>query len=656
MVHSAYIPFLLLLHTACSCQSDVSTTEVYVLSTSLASLQDGSECHPFLTLSQALNTIQALGDGKIILLADNLTYEEALQPVSRSIVLQGTNNGLSLTHTLHITKYGILRAEGLIVRGDITVEGLLVLANSQLKASQQGIRVNGGEVQLVDCVVQGWEERLVSLAEGVVSGENLTYMGNSGTFLDILSGDVFVNISNSSFEANSPAALITLLAPSLNASIAITHCSFRNNSGAIILSRASYLCFALTSSHICNSESGLILQGSAANLTVTNIIWENNSGPLLQVLLLKTLISVSGVTVREQGGACLLKVSSLGVLEDCALHLVKLDYRDTNYFDKGEVGVLVLRNCAGFLHHILLSNVNIGGYFGAFYAYFFLYGGFLELNSLIIDNSASNQALFYLVLSTAFISNLTITNTSTGLNSFLVAALCLNIAISDARLRHIQGTSTSDNLINAPSELVHIATQLSNVTITGLTVDSSLCKCMLFSFLGLVNITDLAVSNVSSKMGLMLLARAEGYARNAVIYGSMHALWGCASYSSLTVQNYTLISITMDIVIVCGTGSTCTLAEVVIRNSYAKLVLLTAHASAITLTHFSMSQVTSHCVFSIFRKPQPASTMQTSAIASWDWLLCTKDSSSSQMSSWQIRRQLARLLLLFWPLCSFRAW
>ena len=60
-------------------------------------------------------------------------------------MLQGTSNGLSLTYTLHITKYGKLR-----VGGDIAVDGLLVLVHSQLKASQQGIRVNVGEVQLLD--------------------------------------------------------------------------------------------------------------------------------------------------------------------------------------------------------------------------------------------------------------------------------------------------------------------------------------------------------------------------------------------------------------------------------------------------------------------------------------------------------------------------
>lgn len=606
MAHRTELLFVLLHLVGCCSPDTAPATGLYVDCTSLSTPPTGSECSPFRSLAQALSALQAEDQGEITLLPANQTYEETLAPIERTLVLQGTNNRLTLIQALHITKEGKLWVEDLAVRGKAIVEGVVVLSRVSLESALLEVR-NGGELRLLDCVMGDGDQggiRVVGVG-AILSVRNVTYWSNSASFLAVESpanGDISIEIANSSFTGNTPTALILLSATStdLNVSLTITYCSFTNNSGAIVLSRASYLAFQLLSSYIHNSGSGLTIEGPTANISIADIAWERNSGFFLKISTLKTAVDIRGVTIREQREGGLVTASGLGLAEDCKVWVDSVDYRDTSYLELGEAGIFTLRNCWGFLQNCRISNVSISGYFGRFYAYFVVYQGFLRVNSLSIENSASNQALFYMTISNALISNLAVHRFGAGLNLLLVAGLCPNITLSDIRLYSVEGTSTSDNLSNAPSMLVHIAFQLSNLTIAGLVVDSSVCKSMVVTYIGTASIADLRVRNVSSIMGLLILAWAEATTRNVVITGKVHTVWSCAADSSLTAQNYTLTSLTMNFVLVCGTGSMCSMSDLAIKDSQAKLVLLAAQFSLVTLTNFAMSQITAKFAFSIF--------------------------------------------------------
>lgn len=617
------IAFLALSALSIGCSPEVSPeTGLFLSNLTESSTQDGSECHPFGTLSLALAAAQSSSNPTTLMLASDVESEEALEGIKKEVICRGRGNRITLGETFRIEKSGKLVVIGAKVLGKrgIDVVGSLEVEECEVQIEEHGIVVYGGAVTIVDSWVGHSKDGFIRIeGHGVRTVmRNVTFAGHTQTLLSLGSaaaGEIAVEALESLFERNTATALFQLSAFSANLSLSlrITDCRFVCNTGEVFSSFVTSLTTAIRNCSFLEGNSGLLLHGTAANVTISNIVWTGNSGLFLQSALQQVLISVSNISIRNQRKAGFVALSGLKEASSCLLFLDEVDYRDSTYFNTDRsAGLLLLQTCSCFLTNAYIANVSIEGHFGQYNGFIDIQQSYLQVNSLQMANCTTNQVFFYLILSSTFISNLKMQHIKAGLNSLIIGTLSPSLIFSNVRISSAVATSTSDMVGITTKELMYFTMQLVNITIADIVLDSAECKCVLCSFFGASHVSNLQLHSMAVKTGVIAIAGHENASSNfTIINSAVNGVWGGGVYCSIRANGLTLHSSTLFFVFGCGTYSLCSAANLAVSSVTAEVLLLGGHTCRISVQTLSVTHSTFKFAFKV--APQTSISVRNSS-------------------------------------------
>ena len=601
MVIMIFAAFLIFPQLLAGCSPAVSAgTGLFVSNLSDSALQDGSQCHPFQSLAVALSTVQTMGDHVVLWLETDVLSNETLEPLVKQVVLGGRGNHLTLGEAVCIEKSAgliVVDAKVLYKKG-VEVKGLLRISRSEVRVEAKGIEIYGGVVQIEDSEVYACRETFMQIEESgsQLAVRNVTFEGNQKALVSLGSsvlGLISMEIADSSFADNSAPALLDLSAPSSNCSVQvrITRCDFLRNAGAVLYALLAFVAVDMSSCDFQEGNSGLSLYGTAANATFANITWTGNSGLFLDFALQQSVISVSSLSIQYQHSAGVVAATGLSEASNCLLLLDNVDYRDTHYFYGGRsAGLLRLQACSCFLTHTYIANVSIGGYFGLYNAFIDAQQSYLQLNSLQMANSTSNQAFFYLVLSSVLASNLTLQHLNTGLNTLIIGSLSPGLTFTNVQVSHATAISTSDSVAVSTPELMCFTLQLANITVVDLEFSFGLCKCLICAFFGTSSFSNLQIRSMGVSSGVVSVVRGENVSNNFTIVDStLRKVWDCGIQGLIQAKGIVLRSVSLHIALACGIHSICSATDVSLWNVTGEMLLLGGHTSTVSFQTLSVT-------------------------------------------------------------------
>lgn len=597
-----FVVLLLFPQLPIGCSPDVSPeTGLFVSNTSESSVQDGSQCHPFLSLAQGLSTAQTLEGPVVLVLETDMDSNETWEPIVTLVTLEGRGNHLTLREFVYIEKAGGLIVIGAMViyHKKVEVRGYLKISGSELRVETQGIALYGGIVQIEDSGIYNCSEVLIQIegSDSILSVRNVTFEGNEKAFVSLsnsVSGQMSMEIAESSFVSNSATVLFQLSAPSFNcnAQLKITSCDFFRNTGAALYALMAFVEVEISSCRFQEGNSGLSLYGLAANATFSNLTWTGNSGLFLQFALHQSLIAVSNMSIRQQHGAGVFAASGLTEASNCLLLLESVDYRDSSYFyGGGSAGFLRLQACSCFLTHTVIANVSIGGYFGLYNAFIDVQQSYLQVNSLRMENSTSNQAFFYLILSSVLASDLTLQYLNAGLNTLVLGSLSPSLTFTNMQVSHAKALSTSDSVAVSTTELMYFTLQLVNITVVDFVLSYGQCMCVFCAFFGTSSISNIEVRSLTVSAGLVSVVREENISNNFTIMDStLRGVWSCGIQGQVQAKGVVLRSVSLYFALACGIHSICSARDVDFWNVTGEMLLLGGHTSTVAFQTLSVTR------------------------------------------------------------------
>lgn len=585
------LTLLSLISLSAACNPDPLPAAFLIVNSSAASdTPNGSECQPFLSLSPALKALNLAGGGNILIHPASSHYVIPSESISVRVTLKGSGSKLRLEGVMRVGKEGNVTIEEAEIEGDggIETEGSLALLTTEIRNLPLGIISLGGKVKLQNCKVTLFQSPFLHISDqySAVNITNCTYIGNSGSFIiadKAASGHLNIQITASYFQNNTVPALMPLTNYKRNLIVVIwvLDSQFLNNTGNVIDALVDSADIKLHSCVFQENYIGLLLEATTAYIQVSNCTLNRGLGALLTTVFYEGKALVEQLEVSDHRGKGLISASNLGRADTCSLQIANLTYINTTYFAQGQfAGVLHAKNCSATLSNIYISNVSIGGYFGSYYAFFDIQQASMQLDSLTISDSVSNQVYFFLFLSSVRASNLSFTSVGSGLNSIIAASMCPSLHFSNFLVYNATSVSSSDSVSIALPEFIYFVLTLCDAKFVNISVILGTSKCIFCTVYGSSDVVGLTVNNVSVGLGILTTLGSVHTSQGMKVQGGNYvAIWSLGTKASVHVFDAHLQSASIDSILICGYLSTCYITNLRLTEVSGNRLVLGGHIS-----------------------------------------------------------------------------